>query len=67
MVGAAYSFVKMVVAMLCIHIFLQDHDTVIATIGRLTGSKLRVSMRRIVSTPQFSIVISLSESPWVGL
>ncbi len=28
MVGAAYSFVKMVVAILCIQTFLQDHDTV---------------------------------------
>jgi hypothetical protein len=28
MVGATYSFVKMVVAMFRIHIFLEDHDTV---------------------------------------
>ena len=28
MVGAAYSFVKMIVVILCIQTFLQDHDTV---------------------------------------
>jgi len=34
MVGAAYSFVKMIIVMLCIQTFLQDYDTVMQ---RLVG------------------------------
>jgi hypothetical protein len=57
MVGAAYSFVKLDVEILRIQRFALVHRTLRQPIGRLTGPTLRVSMPRVVSTPQFSILI----------
>ena len=54
MVGAAYSFVKLVIEILrnTLHsnVYLSPSRGEVA-ISRLTGSKLRVSMRKVVLTP----------------
>jgi hypothetical protein len=57
MVGAAYSFVKLVVRWFVFKGFAPGHDIRAAAIGRLTGYSLRVSMPGVVLTPQFSILI----------